>query len=146
MGPVHPLNLKQIDIMQNDKPASASEISAPHRVLIVDDNADAASTLGMLIEMLGNHVATANSGREALALGEDFQPRIIFLDLGMPEMDGFATAAKIREQAWGKNIVIVALSGWGQDEDKRKTEAAGFDHHLVKPTELGQLQKLLAEL
>lgn len=132
--------------MENDEPASTSETGAPHRVLIVDDNSDAASTLGMLIEMLGHQVATANSGREALALGADLKPQMIFLDLGMPEMDGFATAAKIREQAWGETTIIVALSGWGQDEDKRKTEAAGFNHHLVKPAELGQLQKLLAQL
>lgn len=132
--------------MQTDQPASANDTSAPHRVLIVDDNSDAASTLGMLIDMLGYDVATANSGREALALGADFKPQMVFLDLGMPEMDGFTTAAKIREQPWGETAIIVALSGWGQDEDKRKTEAAGFNHHLVKPAELGQLQKLLAEL
>lgn len=117
-----------------------------HRVLVVDDNADAASTLCMLLEMLGHTVVTADSGQGAIVLSEQFRPQIIFMDLGMPEMDGFAAAKRIREKPWGENIVIVALSGWGQDEDKRKSKEAGFDHHLVKPAELSELKKVLSGL
>lgn len=131
----------EVEILQPETPTSSG-----HKVLIVDDNADAASTLCMLIDMLGNTATTANSGERAIALAEEFHPQVIFMDLGMPGMDGFAAARRIREQPWGKNILIVALSGWGQDEDKRKSEEAGFDHHLVKPAELGELKKILSSL
>lgn len=129
------------EIMQPDAPTAGR-----YRVLIVDDNLDAASTLSMLIEMLGNDVRTAQSGQQALDLADTFRPQVIFMDLGMPDMDGFAATQQIREQPWGRDMLIVALSGWGQDEDKRKTREAGFDHHLVKPTELSALKEVLARL
>ena len=74
-----------------------------------------------------------------------FQPEVVLLDIGLPELNGFDTARRIREQPWGKNIVLVALTGWGQEEDRRKSKDAGFDHHMVKPVDLVALKKLLAE-
>lgn len=133
----------EVEIMQPEAPViSASR----YRVLVVDDNTDAASTLGMLIEMLGHDVKTADGGLQAIALAEAFRPQVIFMDLGMPEMDGFAAAQRIRQQLWGSDVLIVALSGWGQAEDKRKTREAGFDYHLVKPAELAELKQVLARL
>ncbi len=120
-----------------------NKTEAFQRVLVVDDNQDAAEMLGMLIEMLGNQVRSANNGADALSIAEDFAPQVVILDLGMPGMDGFETARKIRAAPWGKNLLLVALSGWGQEDDKRQTKAAGFDHHLVKPADLADLQQVL---
>lgn len=129
-----------------DTTAEVISVSGGHRVLVVDDNIDAASTLSMLISMLGNNINTAHSGREAVELAGDFRPEVIFMDIGMPEMDGLEATRQIRKQPWGEDILIVALSGWGQDEDKRKSKEAGFDHHLVKPTQLAELQQVLSQL
>ncbi len=119
--------------------------AAKRRILVVDDNENAAKVLGMLLTALGNDVRTAFDGFTALDLAESFLPEIILLDIGMPKLNGYETARRIREQPWGKSIVLAALTGWGQEEDKRRTREAGFDHHFVKPLEPAILQKLLAE-
>jgi PAS domain S-box-containing protein len=124
-----------------ESPAAASK----RRILVVDDNENAAKVLGMLLTALGNETRTAFDGLTAIELAETFRPEIILLDIGMPKLNGYDTARRIREQPWGKNIVLAALTGWGQDEDKRRTREAGFDHHFVKPVEPAVLQKLLAE-
>jgi PAS domain S-box-containing protein len=119
--------------------------AAKRRILVVDDNENAAKVLGMLLTALGNDVRTAFDGFTAIELAESFLPEIILLDIGMPKLNGYETARRIREQPWGKSIVLAALTGWGQDEDKRRTREAGLDHHFVKPVEPAVLQKLLAE-
>jgi CheY-like chemotaxis protein/anti-sigma regulatory factor (Ser/Thr protein kinase) len=120
--------------------------AARHRILVVDDNEDAAESLATLLELLGNEVRTANDGLEGLDVAAEFRPGVILMDIGMPRLNGYDTCRRIREQPWGKGIVIVALTGWGQDEDKRQSREAGFDDHLVKPVEPAALEKLLAAL
>ena len=116
------------------------------RVLIVDDNADLAQMLCILIENLGNHVRTAADGAQAIAIAPDFLPDIVFMDLGMPRMNGYDAAAHIRRQSWGKDMVLVALTGWGQEEDRQRIRQAGFNCHLVKPANVDRLRQLLADL
>jgi PAS domain S-box-containing protein len=119
--------------------------SGKRRILIVDDNENAATVLGMLLKALGNEVQTAFDGATAIELAERCRPDVVLLDIGMPKMNGYEAARRIREQPWGKNMVLAALTGWGQEDDKRRTREAGFDHHFVKPLDPAVLQKFLAE-
>jgi signal transduction histidine kinase len=114
------------------------------RVLVVDDNAAAAYMLSRIVEALGNETKIAADGEQAIASAEAFQPQVIFMDIGMPRMNGYEAAERIRQTSWGKDLVLVALTGWGQEEDRRRTQAAGFNHHLVKPADLDQVQQLLS--
>jgi signal transduction histidine kinase/ActR/RegA family two-component response regulator len=116
-----------------------------HRVLVVDDNADAAQTLAFLIRALGeNEVHVAFSGAEALPLAERVKPDTVFLDLKMPEMDGYEVAQRLRSEPWASGAWLVALTGWGLDEHKRRTKEAGFDQHLTKPADRAALESILA--
>ncbi len=130
------------------KEEAVKEVESPQvrSVLVVDDNVDAANSLADLLEMLEFKVCTAYDGEAAVEAAAAFRPDLIFLDLGMPKLNGYEACRQIRKQQPGKTIVIVALTGWGQDEDRRKTAEAGFDHHLVKPLDLKALMKLLAGL
>lgn len=134
--------------MRSDGANQPSEITpgAPPpiklRVLIVDDNKAAAMMLKMVVKMLGNEAETAGDGEEAIAVAAEFAPHIVLMDLGMPKMNGYEAARHIRQQPWGKKMLLVALTGWGQDEDRQRTAEAGFDHHLVKPAEPNDLQQL----
>jgi signal transduction histidine kinase/ActR/RegA family two-component response regulator len=132
--------------VEANKPEAAPAAPAPMRVLVVDDNQDAADSLGVLLDFLGYDVRVAHDGHAALAVAAVFAPALVLLDLGMPEMDGFEVARRLRAIPGGTDLVIVALTGWGQDEDRQRSQAAGFDHHLVKPTDLEALQSLLAEV
>lgn len=116
------------------------------RILVVDDNADAAFVLALMLRHAGHTVETAGNGDQALRTGPTFDPRVILLDLGMPGMDGFETARRIRQQRWGQSVVLVAVTGWGMPEDRRRTQAAGFNAHLVKPVDDDQLLGVLDEL
>jgi len=116
------------------------------RILVVDDNADAASSLGRLLTLLGNDVRVVYSGKEALGQLEPFKPRIVLLDLGMPEMDGFEAAQEMRRQTGGDVPALIAVTGWGQERDRERSEAAGFVEHLTKPVNIEQLEALLARL
>jgi PAS domain S-box-containing protein len=116
------------------------------RILVVDDNYDAATTLGMLLSLSGQDVQTAQDGAAALAAASAFQPHIVFLDIGMPGMDGYEVARRLRRASAGKMPTLVAVTGWGQEEDRRRSREAGFDHHLVKPIEFGDLDRLLRGL
>lgn len=113
------------------------------RLLVVDDNRDAADSLALLLNMLGAEVQVAYSGVDALFALESYRPAIVLLDLGMPAMDGYEVARRLRK-AHGPDLMLVALTGWGQEEDRRRSREAGFDQHLVKPPDLGALQALLA--
>ena len=118
--------------------------SIAKRVLVVDDNADAAASLAMLLQMSGHTVRTANDGVEAIDAARDFAPQLIFMDLGMPRMDGLEASRRIRQLDDGDSIVIVALTGWGQESDRRRTREAGIDQHLVKPVSIEALEQVLA--
>ncbi len=107
---------------------------------------DAADSLGQLREMMGNHVLTAYDGESGIEAARAFQPGVVLCDIGMPKMNGYDTARSIRAEAWGKDTVLVALTGWSQEDDLRKSADAGFDHHLIKPVEAAALMKLLAGL
>ena len=106
---------------------------ARRRILVADDNGDAAGSLALRLEMAGHEVRTAGDGLEALAVARTFQPEVVLLDLGMPAMDGYETARHLRRLAWGKQARLIALTGWGQQQDRLRTADAGFDVHLVKP-------------
>lgn len=114
-----------------------------HKVLIVDDNRDAASSLSTLLQLLGCETQIALSGEDALALVPVFQPRVILLDLGMPGMSGLEVAQCVRRLPSGGDVLLIALTGWGQEEDRRRTREAGFDHHLVKPVSMDLLRVIL---
>jgi signal transduction histidine kinase len=111
------------------KPPSVS----PRRILVADDNNDAVEALALQLQLAGHDVRTANDGMEALEVAESFAPQVVLLDLGMPRMDGYETARQIRRKWWGRSATLVALTGWGQQQDRQRTTDAGFDAHLVKP-------------
>ena len=117
-----------------------------YRILVVDDNVDAANSLGQLLEMLGNEVITFYDGESGITAAKKFRPDIVLCDIGMPKMNGYDTARSIRAEEWGKNIVLVALTGYGQMGDLQRSADAGFDHHLVKPLDVDALMALLAGL
>ncbi len=121
-------------------------VSTSCRVLVVDDNKAAASMLAMAVEMFGHQTQTANDGKVAVSIAAEFLPNIVLMDIGMPIMNGYEAAQHIRRQPWGEGIILVALTGWGQDEDKLRSKAAGFDYHLVKPADPSELRKLLADV
>ncbi len=114
------------------------------RILIVDDNKDSAQSLAMMLRLRGAEVSTAYDGLEAVQRAEQFQPNVILLDIGMPKLNGYDAARRIRAQPWANGTVLIAMTGWGQEEDKRRAEEAGFDHHLTKPIEPAALEKALA--
>jgi CheY-like chemotaxis protein len=112
------------------------------RVLVVDDNVDAAESLSTLLGMLGHETAVAFDGPQGLALAEQFRPQVAVLDLGLPRLNGYELARRLRAAPHAPQL-IVAVSGYGQPEDRRKSSEAGFDHHLTKPVELAVLQSVL---
>jgi PAS domain S-box-containing protein len=116
-----------------------------HRILVADDNQDAANTLALMLRLAGHDVRTAHSGRAALTLAHEFEPDFVLLDIGMPDLDGYEVASRLRSTDRGKQLRLIALTGWGQDEDKRRARAAGFDHHLTKPVNPHRLDALLAQ-
>ncbi len=122
------------------------ESQPQRRVLIVDDNRDSADSLSMLLEITGNKTYVAHDGVEAVGAVEKYRPQVVLLDIGLPKLDGHEVCRRIREQPWGKNIVVIALTGWGQADDRRKSQAAGFNGHLVKPVDYDKLLELLGEL
>jgi signal transduction histidine kinase/CheY-like chemotaxis protein len=116
------------------------------RVLVVDDNEDAAKVLCMLIERMGNDIRIAHDGQQAIEVAEEFLPEIIFMDIGMPRMNGNEAARRIRQQPWGKAMKLVALTGWSQENDLLRSREAGFDTHLVKPANSDAIRTILADL
>ena len=114
------------------------------RILVVDDNQDAGRTLGMLLQINGHEVRNAQDGLEAIAAAEEFRPDVILMDVGMPKLNGYEATRRIRESSFGKDIFIVALTGWGQAEDIARSIDAGCSAHLVKPVDFTELEQLLA--
>jgi PAS domain S-box-containing protein len=136
-----------IETADDGKLSSMNDIATPGdalRVLVVDDNPAAIETMGMLVKLLGHEVRTACDGQQAIEDAAKFLPDIVLMDIGMPKMNGYETAQHIRQQPWGQSMMLVALTGWGQDEDKQRTKEAGFDEHLVKPAEISELRRLFS--
>jgi len=130
------------------KPARSSvdedtEATVSHRILIADDNADSAESMGMLLRLMGNDVRIANDGLEAVEQAETFQPDIVLMDIGMPRLDGYEAARRIRNQDWSRDTLLVAVTGWGPSDDSEEATAAGFDHHFTKPLDPAELRRLV---
>jgi CheY-like chemotaxis protein len=115
------------------------------RILVVEDNADSAASLCMMLQLAGHEIRSANDGREALQTAESFRPHIVLLDIGLPKLNGYEVARQIRKQPWGENVILIALTGWAQQEDKQRALEAGFDHHLTKPVVLDDILHLMAK-
>ncbi len=118
----------------------------PRRLMVVDDNKDAAESMSMLFELWGHEVLCAYDGRAALEAAAKYRPDAVFLDIGLPGMDGYEIAERLREQPESAKAVLVAITGYGQDEDRRRSREVGIDHHLVKPVAPETLHKLLDTL
>jgi PAS domain S-box-containing protein len=129
-----------------EEPQQEPVRASGHRLMVVDDNKDAAVSLAMLLRLQGHMIRVAHDGPSALELVQSYRPAMIFLDIGMPGMDGYEVARRLRQQPGLESVVLVALTGWGQQEDRRRTAEAGFNHHLVKPPEPKALEGLIAEL
>jgi CheY-like chemotaxis protein len=125
---------------------TSPSVPSGRRVLVVDDNEDAASSLAALLQLQGHDVRVAFSGRAALEIAKGYAPHVVFLDIGMPDIDGYEVARRLRQQSGLEDVVVAALTGWAQQEDRRRTSAAGFDHHFVKPPDPQLLQKVLSEV
>jgi PAS domain S-box-containing protein len=115
------------------------------RILVVDDNRDSATSMAMILRLTGNEVRTAHDGVEAVEVAEAFRPQVILMDVGMPRLNGYEATRRIRERPWGRSVLIIALTGWGQEGDRSQSREAGCDGHLVKPVNLPDLEKLLSE-
>jgi signal transduction histidine kinase len=131
------------------RPAQASveasvETTVPHRILIADDNADSAESMGMLLRLMGNDVRIASDGLEAVEQAASFQPDIVLMDIGMPRLDGYEAARRIRNQDWSRDTLLVAVTGWGPSDDSEEATAAGFDHHFTKPLDPAELRRLVS--
>jgi signal transduction histidine kinase/ActR/RegA family two-component response regulator len=140
------VRLPVLDAPHAERPAATAAHAAPTRrkILIVDDNRDSAMSLALLLGQLGHETRQAYDGLDAIRAAEEFRPNLILLDIGLPHLNGYDVCRRIRTQPWG-DMMIVALTGWGQDEDRQKSREAGFDHHLVKPIGYAALMQLLSE-
>jgi CheY-like chemotaxis protein len=129
-------------------PSIAEVVSVTHglrgKIVVADDNRDAADSLKMLLEFAGHDVFVAYNGQQALDLGAREHPQVFVLDVGMPDITGYEVARRIRQQAWGRGVLLLAVTGWGQDDDKEKAKAAGFDFHFTKPVNPEQVEERVA--
>jgi CheY-like chemotaxis protein len=117
-----------------------------HRVLIVDDNDDGAESLSLLLRFAGHTTQKAHDGPQAIEAAEHFRPQVILLDIGLPGMSGYEVCRRIRQEPYGPSMTIIALTGWGQEEDRKRSREAGFDTHMVKPVDHEALLKMLASI
>jgi CheY-like chemotaxis protein len=132
---------------QSAAASTAQGAAVPQRrILVVDDNRDAADSLAMILKLLGADVQVAHDGQEALAAYDRYHPGVVLLDIGMPGMDGYEVARQLRVRMNGERAALVALTGWGQEQDRQRSQEAGFDHHLVKPAEIAALEALLRRI
>lgn len=116
------------------------------KILVVDDNPDAALSMAMMLSMMGHDTRTAHDGEAAVTTAEEFRPQVVLLDIGLPKLNGYEVAQRIRQQEWGTAMFLVAITGWGQDEDRRRSEDVGMNLHMVKPVEPDALDRVLADL
>lgn len=121
--------------------------NTPHlKILVFDDNPDSATSMAMMLTMMGHETRTAHDGEAALSTAEEFRPRVVLLDIGLPKLNGYEVAQRLRQSEWGAAMFLVAITGWGQDEDRRRSADVGMNLHLVKPVEPGALDRVLADL
>lgn len=120
------------------------DLTSPRRILVADDNRDGAEIMSMLLNLSGHETYVAHTGTEALEIAGRLRPDIALLDIGLPDFTGYEVAERIRQEGWGRGMLLIAITGWGQADDKRRALAAGFDHHLTKPVDPDQLEALLA--
>lgn len=137
------LLLPQSAMTEPTPPVTAPAAAVAAHVLVADDNRDAAETLGLLLRRAGHQVAVAHDGEQALHMALNTRPQVLLLDIGMPRMTGYEVAARVRAEAWGKNVLLLAITGWGQHEDLQRARAAGFDDHLTKPANPDALMCLI---
>ncbi len=126
------------------RPIPAAAEARKARILVVDDNVDTARGMARLLKLIGHTIATAHSGPEAIEAARQHRPEVVLLDIGLPGMSGYEVAAQLRREASCQGAMIIAVSGYGQDEDRRRSREAGFDHHLIKPLDHDALLALLA--
>jgi CheY-like chemotaxis protein len=129
--------------MESASPPEADH-SSTRRILVADDNAAAADTLAELLSLFGNEVQVVHDGQAALKTFSAWRPDVILLDIDMPGMDGYEVARRVREQTASGKVMLIALTGWGQEKDRKLAREAGFNHHLLKPVDLQALQALMA--
>ena len=137
------------DNMVDAKSLTAPPIEGtPHRfkILVVDDNHDSALSLAMMLSIMGHDTRTAHDGESAVEAAESFLPEVVLLDIGLPKLNGYEVAQRIREQPWGSSMFLIAVTGWGQEEDRQRSSEVGLNVHMVKPVEPAVLEKLLADL
>jgi PAS domain S-box-containing protein len=135
-----------LDAGENDAPAQRKSFSgAGGRILVVDDNLDAATTLAMVLRNCGHEVFTAGSGPQGLAMGEQLHPNVVILDIGMPDMNGYEVATRMRQTGWGDETLLLALTGWGHKDDVARAQAAGFDGHMTKPVDPDRVEAAIEE-
>jgi signal transduction histidine kinase len=138
--------LQQLSALEQSMTNADLATRTQRRILVADDNNDALESLATLLQLSGHEVYTASNGAVALESAEQHRPEVVLLDIGMPKLDGYEVARRIRAQPWGQRITLVALTGWGQESDRKRSQEAGFDSHLVKPLDLDKLTELLAAL
>jgi CheY-like chemotaxis protein len=116
------------------------------RILVVDDNHDSALSQAMMLSIMGHETRTAHDGESAVTEAERFLPEVVLLDIGLPKLNGYEVAQRIREQSWGASMFLIAVTGWGQEEDRQRSTEVGLNVHMVKPVEPAALEKILADL
>jgi len=130
---------------ENASPAM-KPVQRSFRILVVDDNLDSAMSLAMILSIMGHQTQTAHDGESAVQMAESFLPEVVLLDIGLPKLNGYEVAQRIRQQPWGTSMYLIAVTGWGQDEDRQRSSEVGLNVHMVKPVEPAALEKLLSEL
>ena len=126
------------------KRTKVSAAASVRRVLVVDDNHDAAESTAAVLELLGNSARAAHSGADALEIADEFEPDVMLIDIGMPKMNGYELARAVRAKSWGADVMLISLTGWTEEDNPSQAKEAGFDVHLTKPADPDALQKLLA--
>jgi CheY-like chemotaxis protein len=142
-----PIVRAPLSLRRSEQPAVDEEDverAVPHRILIADDNADSAESMGMLLRLMGNDVRIASDGLEAVEQAARFHPDIVLMDIGMPRLDGYEAARRIRTQDWSRDTLLVAVTGWGPSDDSEEATAAGFDHHFTKPLDPAELRRIVS--
>jgi CheY-like chemotaxis protein len=130
----------------NRLPVTPATAPRRFRILVVDDNHDSALSMAMMLQIMGHDTRTAHDGESAVSTAETFLPEVMLLDIGLPKLNGYEVAQRIREKTWGQSMYLIAVTGWGQDEDRQRSSEVGLNLHMVKPVEPAALEKLLAAL
>jgi len=139
-----PVLVEEREPAQPQQPTYPAHATSALRILVVDDNRDSADSLAMLLRLTGNEVHTAYDGVEGFEAAERWKPDVVLLDIGMPRLNGYDVCRRIRSEPWGRDLILIALTGWGQEEDRRRTVDSGFDAHMVKPVNPSDLMNFVS--